>query len=115
MGLSECRDRRHRGVWTRYVAPHHFADRICLAPAGMNEIARGEGAPSREFHVDALSIKELRSKIGLSQPKFAALLHADVNTPVRRWGRRHALGTVHLSIRLCLTVQPCIRSDFMSR
>ena len=39
----------------------------------MNEIARGERAPSREFHVDAFSIKELRSKIGLSQPKFAAI------------------------------------------
>ncbi|MGH8327464.1 MAG: transcriptional regulator, partial [Steroidobacteraceae bacterium] len=35
----------------------------------MNEIARGERAPSREFHVDALGIKALRAKLGLSQPK----------------------------------------------
>lgn len=28
----------------------------------MNEIAHGERAPSREFHVDALSVKALRSK-----------------------------------------------------
>lgn len=34
----------------------------------MNEIARGERAPSREFHVEPLAIKELRSKLGLSQP-----------------------------------------------
>jgi putative transcriptional regulator len=36
----------------------------------MNEIARGERAPSREFRVDASSVKALRSKPGLSQPKF---------------------------------------------
>ena len=46
----------------------------------MNEIIRGERAPSREFHVDAIAIKGLRSKIGLSQPKFAALLHVHVGT-----------------------------------
>ena len=59
----------------------------------MNEIARRERAPSREFHVDALSIKELRSKTGLSQPKFAALLHVDVGT-LRNWeqGRREPTG-----------------------
>src|SRR6185437_15958331 len=43
----------------------------------MNEIARGEGAPSREFHVEPLAIKELCSKLGLSQPKFAKLVHVD--------------------------------------
>ena len=46
----------------------------------MNEIVRGERAPSREFHVDAIAIKALRSKLGLSQPKFAALLHVNVGT-----------------------------------
>jgi DNA-binding transcriptional regulator YiaG len=45
----------------------------------MNEIALGERAPSREFHIEPLAIKELRSKLGLSQPKFAALLHVDSN------------------------------------
>ena len=50
----------------------------------MNEIMRGEGAPSREFHVDAIAIKALRSKIRLSQPKFAALLHVNVGT-LRNW------------------------------
>jgi putative transcriptional regulator len=37
----------------------------------MNEIAHGEHAPSREFHVDALSVKTPRSKLGLAQPKIA--------------------------------------------
>lgn len=59
----------------------------------MNEIARGERAPSREFHVDALAIKALRSKLGLSQPKFARLLNVDVGT-LRNWeqGRREPTG-----------------------
>ncbi len=59
----------------------------------MNEIARGERAPSREFHVEPLAIKELRSKLGLSQPKFAALLHVGVGT-LRNWeqGRREPTG-----------------------
>ena len=35
-------------------------------------------------HVDAIAIKALRSKTGLSQPKFAALLHVSVGT-LRNW------------------------------
>ena len=60
----------------------------------MGEIVRGVRAPSREFHVDAIAIKKLRSDIGLSQPKFAALLHVDVGT-LRNWeqGRREPTGT----------------------
>ena len=59
----------------------------------MNEMVRGERAPSREFHVEPLAIKELRSKLGLSQAKFAALLHVDVGT-LRNWeqGRREPTG-----------------------
>ena len=58
-----------------------------------NEISRGERAPAREFHVDALSVKALRAKLGLSQPKFAQLLHVDVGT-LRNWeqGRREPTG-----------------------
>ena len=59
----------------------------------MNETARGERAPSREFHVEPLAIKELRSKLGLSHLKFAKLLHVDVGT-LRNWehGRREPTG-----------------------
>lgn len=61
----------------------------------MNEIARGERALSREFHVEPLAIKELRSQLGLSQPKFAKLLHVDVGT-LRTWeqSRREPTGPV---------------------
>lgn len=59
----------------------------------MNEIARGERAAFREFHVEPLAIKELRSNLGLSQPTFAKLLHVDVGT-LRNWeqGRREPTG-----------------------
>jgi putative transcriptional regulator len=59
----------------------------------MNEIVRGERAPSREFHIDAIAVKELRARVGLSQPKFARLLHVDVGT-LRNWeqGRREPTG-----------------------
>jgi DNA-binding transcriptional regulator YiaG len=33
--------------------------------------------------VNAISVKKLRSKLGLSQPEFAALLHVDVGTVIR--------------------------------
>ena len=59
----------------------------------MDEIVRGKRAPSRDFYADAVAIKALRSKIGLSQPKFAALLNVDVGT-LRNWeqGRREPTG-----------------------
>ena len=59
----------------------------------MNEIVQGKRAPSRRFVVNAASVKKLRSKLGLSQPKFAALLHVDVGT-LRNWehGRREPTG-----------------------
>ena len=36
----------------------------------MNEILRGKRAPSRAFHVDAVSINALRSKLALTKPKI---------------------------------------------
>lgn len=69
-----------------------FAD-LVESMEQMNEIVRGERAPSREFHVDATWIQTLRADIGLSQPKFAKLLHVDVGT-LRNWeqGRREPTG-----------------------
>jgi putative transcriptional regulator len=50
----------------------------------MNEITAGKRKPSRVFEVDATSVKALRAQVGLSQPKFAALLRIDVGT-LRNW------------------------------
>lgn len=59
----------------------------------MDEIVRGERAPSREFHVDSLMIKDLRKQTKLSQAKFAALLRVELGT-LRNWeqGRREPTG-----------------------
>ncbi len=61
--------------------------------AQMNEIVQGKRAPSRQFEMDARTIKEVRAQVGLSQPQFAALLHVDVGT-LRNWeqGRREPTG-----------------------
>jgi putative transcriptional regulator len=70
-----------------------FFENLLTSVREMDEIVRGERAPSREFHVDAIAIKKLRASVGLSQPKFAALLHVDVGT-LRNWeqGRREPTG-----------------------
>lgn len=66
----------------------------------MGEISRGERAPSREFHVDALGIKAIRTATGLSQPKFAKVLDVDVGT-LRNWeqGRREPTGPARALLR----------------
>jgi len=61
----------------------------------MNEIVQGKRVPSRRFEVNAISVKKLRSKLGLSQPEFAALLHVHVDVgTLRNWeqGRREPTG-----------------------
>lgn len=64
------------------------------------EIARGERTPSREFHVDALVVKEIRALTHLSQPKFARILDVDVGT-LRNWeqGRREPTGPAKALLR----------------
>lgn len=64
------------------------------------EIARGERVPSREFHVDATTVKEIRAITHLSQPKFARLLDVDVGT-LRNWeqGRREPTGPAMALLR----------------
>ena len=66
----------------------------------MGEIRRGERAPSREFHVDALGIRNIRKATGLSQPTFARVLDVDVGT-LRNWeqGRREPTGPARALLR----------------
>ncbi|HEX3951831.1 MAG TPA: NadS family protein [Steroidobacteraceae bacterium] len=69
-----------------------FAD-LVESMKQMNEIVQGKRSPSRRFEMNAISVKKLRSKLALSQPEFAALLHVDVGT-LRNWeqGRREPTG-----------------------
>ncbi len=66
----------------------------------LNEIARGERAPSREFVIDAVRVKEIRHATGLSQAKFAMLIDVQVAT-LRNWeqGRREPTGPAKALLR----------------
>ena len=56
-------------------------------------IVRGERVPSRTFEVTSDIIREIRENTGLSQEKFAGLIHISVGT-LRNWeqGRRRPAG-----------------------
>ena len=66
----------------------------------MDEIVRGERQPSREFHIDALAVKEIRRATGLSQAKFADIVDVQVGT-LRNWeqGRREPTGPAKALLR----------------
>ena len=70
-----------------------FFDELLESVQQMDEIVRGERQPSREFHVDALQVKEIRKATGLTQAKFAALIDVQLGT-LRNWeqGRRDPTG-----------------------
>lgn len=64
------------------------------------EIARGERAPTREFTVGDPDVRRIRRASGLSQAKFAKLIHVDVGT-LRNWeqGRRTPTGPAQVLLR----------------
>jgi len=66
----------------------------------MGEITRGERAPSREFHVDSVRVKEVRAVTGPSQAKFAKIIDVQVGT-LRTWdqGRREPTGPARVLLR----------------
>ena len=75
-------------------------NRLVESMRQMDEVARGERAPSREFYLDAAKVKEIRALTGLSQRKFARILHVDVGT-LRNWeqGRREPTGPARALLR----------------
>lgn len=77
-----------------------FFEDLLESVTQMDEIVRGERAPSREFHVDALGVKTIRQVTGLSQQKFAKVLDVDVGT-LRNWeqGRREPTGPARALLR----------------
>lgn len=66
----------------------------------MGEITKGERAPSREFTVDAIKVKEIRAKTKFSQAKFADVIDVQVST-LRNWeqGRREPTGPAKALLR----------------
>jgi len=82
------------------MSKNHFFEELLESVTQMDEIVRGERAPSREFYVDALGVKAIREITGLSQPKFAKVLDVDVGT-LRNWeqGRRQPTGPAKALLR----------------
>ena len=77
-----------------------FFDELMESVQQMDEIVRGERQPSREFHVDAVQVKEIRKATGLSQAKFARVIDVHVST-LQNWeqGRREPTGPAKALLR----------------
>jgi putative transcriptional regulator len=75
-------------------------ERLAQSVKQGDEIVRGSRRPSREFHVDAIAVKEIRALTQLSQAKFARILDVDVGT-LRNWeqGRREPTGPAKALLR----------------
>ncbi|AGG88409.1 MULTISPECIES: helix-turn-helix domain-containing protein [Rhodanobacter] len=75
-------------------------DNLMESVTQMDEIVRGERQPSREVHIDALAVKEIRRATGLSQAKFAGIVDVQVGT-LRNWeqGRREPTGPAKALLR----------------
>lgn len=74
--------------------------RLVESMTQMDEIARGERQPSREFHIDAFQVKAIRLATGLSQASFAKRIDVAVGT-LRNWeqGRREPEGPARALLR----------------
>lgn len=66
----------------------------------MDEIQKGERAPSRKHLVPSMQIRDIRKKSGLPQKKFAELINVQLGT-LRNWeqGRREPTGPARALIR----------------
>ena len=75
-------------------------NRLVESMTQMDEIDRGERAPSREFHVDALQVKMIRQATGLSQARFARAIDVPIG-PLQNWeqGRREPEGPARALLR----------------
>lgn len=79
-------------------------DELCAAVREGGRILRGEQKPSRSFTVNPVNIRRTRSRLHLSQARFADLIGVPSAT-LRNWeqGRTHPDGPA----RALLTVVSC--------
>lgn len=70
-----------------------FFDELLESVRQMDEIVKGERAPSREYYIGAVAVKEIRKATGLTQKDFAKRIGIEVAT-LRNWeqGRREPTG-----------------------
>lgn len=78
-------------------------------------ILRGEMEPARAFHFSDDDVKQLRERMELSQPRFAAMLGISVGT-LRNWeqGRRKPEGPARALLRVA-AVHPEAVLDALAR
>lgn len=76
-------------------------DRLVSSMQEMDEISRGERAPSREFRVSPIEVREIRRMTGLSQAKFAEVMHVAVGT-LKNWeqGARDPSGPAKVLLKV---------------
>lgn len=76
-------------------------DQLVASVREAGKILRGAAPPSRSFIVEAPPVKPIRTKFGLSQSEFAALLGISVQT-LRNWeqGRRTPDGPARVLLQV---------------
>ena len=64
-------------------------DELLTSVRQAGKIRRQEMAPARRFHFEPADVKNIRKKLGMSQPEFALMIGVSVAT-LRNWeqGRR---------------------------
>ncbi len=69
-----------------------------------DEILKGKRKPSRETLISPVEAREIRKATGLSQEKFARIIHVDVGT-LRNWeqGRRDPTGPARALLHVIRT------------
>ncbi len=78
----------------------HFQELLASVKQGA-AIMKGNARPSRSFQFPEVEVRELRSRFGLTQDKFAALMGISVGT-LRNWeqGRRKPEGPARVLLRV---------------
>lgn len=78
----------------------HFQELLASVKQGA-VIRKGNAPPSKAFRFPEVEVRELRSRFGLTQDKFAALMGISVGT-LRNWeqGRRKPEGPARVLLRV---------------
>jgi putative transcriptional regulator len=76
-------------------------ERLITSVKEAKDIKEGKREPSRMFFMQEPNPKEIRTKLSLTQEKFAALMNISVHT-LRNWeqGRRHPEGPARVLLNV---------------
>ena len=76
-------------------------ERLITSVKEAKDIKEGKREPSRKFFMQEPNPKEIRTKLSLTQEKFAALMNISVHT-LRNWeqGRRHPEGPARVLLNV---------------